>query len=56
MALLPEVKKHYGKQKLFIDGEWVESKSTVVNENPNPATGEIISNIHTATRKRQEPL
>jgi malonate-semialdehyde dehydrogenase (acetylating)/methylmalonate-semialdehyde dehydrogenase len=49
MALLPEVKKYYGKQKLLINGEWVESKSTVVNENTNPATGEIISEFPTAT-------
>lgn len=49
MALLPEVKSYYGKQKLLINGEWVESKSTVVNENTNPATGEIISEFPTAT-------
>ncbi len=51
MAILPEVNKYYGKQKLFIDGEWVDSESTVVNKNPNPATGEIISEYPTATSK-----
>ncbi len=49
MALLPEIKKHYGKNKLLIGGEWIESKSTEVYENPNPATGEIISEYPTAT-------
>ena len=28
MAFLPEVKTHYGKLKLLIDGEWVDSTST----------------------------
>ena len=51
MALLPEVKKHYGKQKLFIDGKWVESKATTFHENVNPATGEIISEFPTATKE-----
>jgi len=49
MALLSEVKKHYGKQKFLINGEWVDSRSTTVNENPNPATGETISEFPTAT-------
>ena len=51
MALLPEVKKHYGKQQLLINGEWVESKSTDINENTNPATGETISLVPTATQE-----
>ncbi len=50
MPLLPEVKKHYGKQKLLINGEWIESQSTVVHENPNPATGEVISEFPAATK------
>ncbi len=49
MPLLPEVKKYYGKQKLFIDGQWVESASTVVQENTNPATDEVISHFPAAT-------
>jgi malonate-semialdehyde dehydrogenase (acetylating)/methylmalonate-semialdehyde dehydrogenase len=49
MALLPEVKRHYGKLKLLIDGEWVESKSTLVHETVNPATGEVIAEFPTAT-------
>jgi malonate-semialdehyde dehydrogenase (acetylating)/methylmalonate-semialdehyde dehydrogenase len=51
MALLPEVKSHYGKQKFLIDGKWVESKSTVLHQNPNPATGEIISEFPEATKE-----
>lgn len=49
MALLPEVKRHYGKLKLLIDGEWVESTSTMVHETVNPATGEVIAEFPTAT-------
>ncbi|MBS4021363.1 MAG: aldehyde dehydrogenase family protein [Dethiobacter sp.] len=51
MALLPEVKKHYGMQKLFINGEWIESKSPVVNVNTNPTTGEEISTFPAATKE-----
>ena len=49
MALLPEVKKHYGKLKFLINGEWVDSKSTNIQETTNPATGEAIANFPTAT-------
>jgi len=48
MALLPEVKKHYGKLKFLINGEWVDSKSTDVHETTNPATGEVIAEFPTA--------
>lgn len=51
MALLPEVKKHYGKQKLFIGGKWIESSSTTTNENTNPATDVAISEVPTATKE-----
>jgi len=51
MALLPEVKKHYGKQKLFINGEWIDSKSDLTHENTNPATDEVISEFPTATKE-----
>ncbi len=50
MAIFPEVKKHYGRLKLHIDGQWMESKSTVINEDANPATGEVISEFPSATR------
>jgi len=51
MALLSEVKKHYGEQELFINGEWIRSKSAVVTENRNPATGEVISEFPEATKE-----
>lgn len=50
MALLPEVKPHYGKLKLLIGGEWVDSRSSMVHETPNPATGDIIAQYPTATK------
>lgn len=50
MAILPEVKKHYGKLRLLIGGEWVDSESTVVNQTVNPATGEVIAEFPTATK------
>ncbi|MCB2185349.1 MAG: aldehyde dehydrogenase family protein [Deltaproteobacteria bacterium] len=51
MALLPEVKSHYGKLKLYIDGEWVESASTDVRPTTNPATGEEIALYPQATKE-----
>ncbi|HBW36311.1 aldehyde dehydrogenase family protein [Desulfosporosinus sp. BICA1-9] len=51
MALIPEVKKYYGRHKLFINGEWIDSKSTDVEVNRNPATGEIISELPNATKE-----
>jgi malonate-semialdehyde dehydrogenase (acetylating)/methylmalonate-semialdehyde dehydrogenase len=48
--LLPEVKKHYGKLKLLIDGEWVESKSTDLESDTNPATDEVIAEFPAATK------
>jgi len=50
MASLPEVKKHYGKLKLLIEGEWVDSQSTDIQETTNPATGEIIAEFPSATK------
>ncbi|MCG8402247.1 MAG: aldehyde dehydrogenase family protein [Firmicutes bacterium] len=49
MALLPEVKKHYGKQLFFINGAWLEPQSGSWEENKNPATGEEISRFAAAT-------
>lgn len=51
MALLSEVKKHYGRQRFLIDGEWVESKSAALQQNMNPATGEVISEFPEATKE-----
>ncbi len=50
MALFQEVKAHYGKLKLLIGGEWVDSQSTTINETVNPATGEPIAEFPTATQ------
>ena len=49
--LLPEVKKHYGRLKLLIDGEWVESKSTNIEQDTNPATDEVIAEFPSATKE-----
>jgi malonate-semialdehyde dehydrogenase (acetylating)/methylmalonate-semialdehyde dehydrogenase len=49
MAILPEIKKHYGRLKLFINGEWVDSKSTTFFEDTNPATGDSIAEVPVAT-------
>ncbi len=47
--LIPEVKKHYGKLKLLIGGEWVDSRSTDIHPDTNPATGEVIAEFPQAT-------
>ncbi|MBW1767402.1 MAG: aldehyde dehydrogenase family protein [Deltaproteobacteria bacterium] len=51
MSILPEVKKHYGKLKLFIDGEWIDSQSTVIQRDTNPATDEVIAEFPSATKE-----
>ena len=51
MAIIPEVKSDYGKLKLLIGGEWVDSESSIVNECVNPATGKTIATFPTATKK-----
>ena len=43
MAILPEVKSHYGRLGLYIDGQWVESNSSLYRETTNPATEEVIA-------------
>jgi len=49
MAVLPEVKSHYGKLKFYIGGEWVESTSSEIQQTTNPATGEVIAEFPIAT-------
>jgi malonate-semialdehyde dehydrogenase (acetylating)/methylmalonate-semialdehyde dehydrogenase len=51
MAMIPEVKPHYGKLRLLIGGEWVDSKSTQIHEAVNPATGEVIAEFPAATKE-----
>ena len=46
---IPEVKSNYGRLKFFIDGEWIDSGSTNINEDTNPATDEVIAEFPTAT-------
>ncbi|NNL75200.1 MAG: aldehyde dehydrogenase family protein [Desulfobacterales bacterium] len=48
MALLPEVQKHYGRLKFYINGSWVESESDLIYEDVNPATGEVIAEFPSA--------
>jgi malonate-semialdehyde dehydrogenase (acetylating)/methylmalonate-semialdehyde dehydrogenase len=54
MAILPEVQKHYGRLKLYINGQWVESESDVVYEDVNPANGEVIAEFPSATDREIE--
>ncbi|RJR45487.1 MAG: aldehyde dehydrogenase family protein [Desulfobacteraceae bacterium] len=49
--LLDEVKGHYGRLKLLIDGEWVESRSTQIQQDTNPATDEVIAEFPVATHE-----
>jgi len=51
MAVLPEVRKNYGKLRLLIGGEWVDSQSTIVNQTVNPANSEVIAEFPTATKQ-----
>ncbi len=51
MAVLPEVRKNYGKLQLLIGGQWVDSQSTSVNQTVNPATGEVIAEFPAATQQ-----
>ena len=51
MPLLPEVKKHYGKLKILIDGEWIDSQSTDLQADTNSATDEAIAEFPSATKK-----
>jgi malonate-semialdehyde dehydrogenase (acetylating) / methylmalonate-semialdehyde dehydrogenase len=47
--LLQEPKSHYGKLKNYIDGKWVESKSTEIHDVVNPATMEVIARVPYST-------
>lgn len=50
MVILNEVKHHYGRLKLYIDGGWVESESDEVISSMNPAKGEPIAEAPSATK------
>ena len=49
--LLPEVQRHYGKLKLFMSGEWVESESLGSQSVMNPAKDEVIAEVPFATKE-----
>lgn len=51
MATVQEEKKHYGKLKLLIGGEWVESTSSTFFEAINPANEEVIAEYPQAKRE-----
>ena len=48
--ILPEVKRDYGKLKLYINGKWIESKSTTYHPVTNPAKGEVIAEVPETTK------
>lgn len=54
MALLSEVKPHYGRLKLYINGQWVDSKSTETTQVTNPAKSEVIAELPSATGEEIE--
>jgi len=54
MALLSEVQPYYGRLKLYIGGEWVDSKSTNVIPITNPAKDEVIAELPSATKEEIE--
>lgn len=49
--LLKPPQENYGRLKNFINGEWVESKSTQIREVVNPATGEVIAQVPLSTKE-----
>jgi malonate-semialdehyde dehydrogenase (acetylating)/methylmalonate-semialdehyde dehydrogenase len=50
MSLKPEVKSHYGKLKLLINGMWVNAKTQNYSTVTNPATGKEIAQLPFATQ------
>jgi len=48
-TILPEVRKHYGKVKNYINGRWVDSTSTQLLDVVNPATAETIAQVPLST-------
>jgi len=45
MSTLQEVKADYGKLKLFVEGEWIESESTNYQQVMNPALDRVIAEV-----------
>ena len=48
--IVPEVAKHYGRLKNYINGEWVEAGTGQYFETTNPATDEVIAEGPIASR------
>ncbi len=51
MSILKEVRSHYGKLNLFINGEVIESESSEVYPVMNPAKDETIAKVPFATKE-----
>jgi glycerate-2-kinase len=47
--MLQEVKSNYGDLKFFVDGRWFDSQSNTIEQDTNPATGEVIAEFAVAT-------
>jgi malonate-semialdehyde dehydrogenase (acetylating) / methylmalonate-semialdehyde dehydrogenase len=45
---------YYGKLNNYVNGEWVESKSTQIREVVNPATGQVIAHVPLSTDQEIE--
>ena len=54
IAILEEPKPNYGRLKNYVDGEWVDSKSTQTRQVVNPATAEVIAEVPLSTREEVE--
>ncbi|MCX5812357.1 MAG: aldehyde dehydrogenase family protein [Proteobacteria bacterium] len=54
MTILQEVAEHYGKLKLYINGQWIDTGSNKYFETTNPATGEVIAEAPVASREEVE--
>jgi malonate-semialdehyde dehydrogenase (acetylating)/methylmalonate-semialdehyde dehydrogenase len=54
MAIVPEVAKHHGRLKNYINGQWVEPGTGQYFETTNPATGEVIAEAPIASRQDVE--
>ncbi len=53
-TILPVLKKHYGRLKNFIDGEWVESETDEWYTALNPATQEPIAEVPISTKEEMD--
>ncbi|MEM2793302.1 MAG: aldehyde dehydrogenase family protein, partial [Candidatus Methanomethylicia archaeon] len=49
MTILPEVQSYYGRLKLYINGSWIDSKSSYTQLVMNPAKDEVIAEAPFAT-------